>query len=72
MGLKISPAFAQSKLEQCLQNIEELDVYIDDVGVFTGDWSHNLETLDKTLARLEDNGFTINLLKCEWAVQETD
>ena len=36
MGLKISPAFAQSKMEQCLHNIEELDIYIDDVGIFTG------------------------------------
>ena len=72
MGLSISPAFAQSKMEQCLQNIEELDVYIDDVGIFTEDWKHHLVTLDKTLARLRGDGFTINPLKCEWAVQEID
>ena len=48
MGLKISPAFAQAKMEQCLQDIEELDVYIDDVGIFTGDWSQHLESLDNT------------------------
>ena len=72
MGLSISPAFVQSKMEQCLQNIEELDVYIDDVEIFTEDWKHHLLILDKTLARLEADGFTINPLKCEWAVQETD
>ena len=38
MGLKILPAFAQPKMEQCLADIKELDVYIDDVGVFTPDW----------------------------------
>ena len=59
-------------MEQCLQNIEELDVYIDNVGIFTEDWKHHLLILDKTLSRLEADGFTINPLKCEWAVQETD
>ena len=72
MGLKISPAFAQSKMEQCLADIEELDVYIDDVGVFTSDWSSHLSALDRTLTKLEESGFTINPLKCEWAVKETD
>jgi putative transposase len=31
-----------------------------------------LEVLDKVLQRLQDNNFTVNPLKCKWAIQETD
>lgn len=70
MSLKISPAFAQSKMEQCLQDIEKLDVYVDNIGIFTE--SHHLTILDKNFVRLEADGFTINPLKCQWDIQETD
>ncbi len=33
---------------------------------------HNILFLDKILLLLEANGFTVNLLKREWAIQETD
>ena len=72
MGLKISPGFAQARMEQVLRGINEVDVYIDDVGVFTTDWQRHIEVLEETLTRLEVNGFTINPLKCEWGIQETD
>jgi len=72
MGLRCSPDIAQEVMENVLRNIEEIDVYIDDVGVFNNDWQGHLQTLDEVLRRLKDNGFTINPLKCEWAVKETD
>jgi Reverse transcriptase (RNA-dependent DNA polymerase) len=66
MGVKQSPDFAQEVMEDVLRApIEECDVYIDDIGCFDPSWDSHLKTLDKVLTHLQNNGFAINLLKCE-------
>jgi hypothetical protein len=72
MGLKCSPDIAQPIMESVLSGIEEADVYIDDIGAFSKDWDHHIQLLSTILRQLRENGFTINHVKCEWAVQETD
>ncbi len=72
MGLKCSPDIAQAAMENVLSDIEDADVNIDDVGAFSDNWDHHINLLATILWQLRENCSTINPLKCEWAVKETD
>ena len=72
MGLKCSPDFSQEFMENIFRHLEDTDIYIDDVGAFSTSWTSHIKLLDETLCLLKDNGFTVNPLKFELAVKETD
>lgn len=73
MGLKCSPVIAQEVMENMFRQIDDTDVYIDDVEAFTKDgWDNHLKLLDKILGLLNENGFSVDPLKCKWRVKETD
>ena len=72
MGLKYFPDIAQSIMESVLAGINDADVYIDDVGAFSHTWNDHFKLLGDILRCLCENGFTINPLKCEWAIKEAD
>ncbi len=72
MELKCSPDFAQEVMENIFQEVEDAEVYIDDIGAFSNSWEEHMALLSKILTLLQDNGFTANPLKCEWAVKEID
>jgi hypothetical protein len=72
MGLKCSPDIAQAIIKNVSSDIEDADVYNDGVGAFFNDRNHHVNLLSTILHCLHKNGFTINPLKCEWAIKETD
>jgi hypothetical protein len=72
MGLKCSPDIAQAAMENVLSDIEDVGVYIDVVGALSSDWHHHINLLATVLHQIHENGFTIDLLKCELAIKETD
>jgi hypothetical protein len=45
MGICQSPDIAQEAMEDLLRQFEEADVYIDDIGVFSNEWSNHLASL---------------------------
>ena len=59
-------------MEGLFSNLETVEVFIDDVGCFSHHFEEQIQTLSIVLTRLEDNGFTVNPGKCEWAVTETN
>jgi len=72
MGVSQSPDIAQEIMEDLFCQLDEVDVYIDDIGVFNNSWQAHLASLNKVLSILQDANFTVNPLKYEWGVQETD
>jgi hypothetical protein len=65
MGLKCSPEFAQEVMKNIFRDVEDAEVYIDDIGAFFNSWEEHMALLSTILTLLQDNGFTVNPLKCE-------
>jgi hypothetical protein len=72
MGLKCSPDYDQEVMENIFCDVEDTEVCIDDIGAFSQSWDGHIALPRTILTKLQDNGFTVSPLKCEWAVKATD
>ena len=66
--LKCPPDIVQAIMENFLSGIDAVYVYIVDVGAFSSSWEEHVVLLDTFLHHLYNNSFTINPLRCEWAI----
>ena len=66
MGLKFSHNLSQEVMENIFHDVEDAEVYIDNIGVFSNSWEEHMAILSKTLTLLQDNGFTVTglMLHC--------
>jgi hypothetical protein len=52
-------------MENLFRDVDEVDIYIDNVGVFSNSWKEHFVSLHKVLTILQNANFTVNPLKCE-------
>ncbi len=48
MGLKCSPDYAQEVMENIFHDVEDAEVYIDDIGDFSQSWDDHMALLQTT------------------------
>jgi hypothetical protein len=60
MDIKQSPDFAQEVIEDIFWEMQDVEGYIDDIGIWGHSWEHHQRIMDKVLQQLEQNGFTVN------------
>ncbi len=71
MGLKCACDFVQQIMDQVLHGLNNVEVYLDGIDVFNHSWD-KYQVLLNFLSCLEANCFTVNPLKCAWAIQENN
>eukprot|EP00063_Salmo_salar_P026974 XP_014001809.1 PREDICTED: uncharacterized protein LOC106572279 [Salmo salar] len=71
-GLHGAPATFQRLMDKVLQDCDDYcAAYLDDVVIYSHSWEEHIQHLSRVLGKIHDAGLTLNLLKCEWAKQET-
>jgi len=64
-GLKNAPATFQ-RLMQVLSDVPQCNVYLDDVVLYSNDWSSHISSLQIAFQWLSEAKLTLDLTKCEF------
>jgi hypothetical protein len=59
-------------MSRTFDDLDDVDAFLDDIGIWSNDFDEHMASIKKVLHHMDANGFTINPLKREWAVQKTD
>ena len=65
-GMKNSPATFQRLMNSIVSEIDSCECYIDDVIIYSKDWSEHLKILTQFFQKVSKANLTINLLKSEF------
>ena len=71
MGISESPDISAEIMTQVLDRLD-VGFYMDDIAIVSQTRDERIDLLQQVLQRLQNTGFTINPMKFEWAVEETD
>ncbi len=72
MDLKCLSSFMEETMENIFHDINDAEVYINNISAFSPDWENHLKLLCTILTKLQENSFTVNPLECDWEVKEMD
>ena len=72
VGIDDSPDFFQSVMYPLFADLQHVEYFTDEIGIYlNGSFFDHLFDLHQVLLRLERYAFTVNPLKCEWAMNPT-
>ena len=66
MGFLNSPSWAQAAMDELFSDLTDVEVYIDDVGIFSKDFESHKRVCNTVLTKLQQNNFTVKPAKCHW------
>jgi hypothetical protein len=73
MGFIGSTDWVQATMEEIYKYVfDKAELFIGNIGLFHTDRDKHLAMIDLVLTCLKENSFTVNPLKCEWAITKTD
>ena len=65
-GMRNSQATSQRLMNMCLKDLEGVEVYVDDIVIFSDTWEEHLKRLEKVLFWLEQANLTVNLSQSDF------